>query len=167
MPLKLLQIIFPLFFMVYILTSFLMYFSLILPHIYLCTYVHIVREEIQLAVHLISFSLFALLLIPFNSITAVMIPPSRPNITRLTDSSVMVRWGVPPNDGLPIQFFKVQYREMTKTGNGRRRGGSGARSRGPQGKGSRWMTSNEDIPPHIRSYEVDGLETDCTYRYIS
>jgi hypothetical protein len=117
--------------------------------------------------HLISFRHFILLLVPFISITAVMIPPSRPNITRLTDSSVMVRWGVPPNDGLPIQFFKVQYREMTKTGNGRRRGGSGARSRGSsQGKGSRWMTSNEDIPPHIRSYEVDGLETDCTYRCI-
>jgi hypothetical protein len=98
-----------------------------------------------------------------------MIPPSRPNITRLTDSSVMVRWGVPPNNGLPIQFFKVQYREMTRTGNGRRRdGGSGARSRGPsQNKSSRWMTNNEDIPPHIRSYEVDGLETDHTYRSVS
>lgn len=98
-----------------------------------------------------------------------MIPPSRPNITRLTDSSVMVRWGVPPNNGLPIQFFKVQYCEMTRAGNGKRRGGgSGARSRGPsESKGSRWMTSNEDIPPHIRSYEVDGLETDHTYRYVS
>ncbi|XP_069684363.1 interference hedgehog-like [Periplaneta americana] len=98
---------------------------------------------------------------------AVMIPPSRPNITRLTDSSVMVRWGVPPNDGLPIQFFKVQHRELTRTGNGwRRGGGSGARSRGStQGKGSRWKTSNEDIAPHIRSYAVDGLETDHTYRF--
>lgn len=98
-----------------------------------------------------------------------MIPPSRPNITRLSDSSVMVRWGVPLNDGLPIQFFKVQYREMTRNGNGRRRGGgSGARSRGPSpGKGSRWMTNNEDIAPHIRSYEVNGLLTDHTYRYIA
>lgn len=118
---------------------------------------------------LVSVICFILLLIPFIVMTAVMIPPSRPNITRLTDSSVMVRWVVPPNNGLPIQFFKVQYREMTRTGNGRRRGGgSGAHSRGPsQGKGSRWMTNNEDIPPHIRSYEVDGLETDHTYRYIS
>lgn len=98
-----------------------------------------------------------------------MIPPSRPNITRLSDSSVMVRWVVPLNDGLPIQFFKVQYREMTRNGNGRRRGGgSGARSRGSSpGKGSRWMTNNEDIAPHIRSYEVNGLLTDHTYRYIS
>ncbi|PSN34324.1 hypothetical protein C0J52_23725 [Blattella germanica] len=99
---------------------------------------------------------------------AIMIPPSRPNITRLTDSSVMVRWGVPPNDGLPIQFFKVQHRELTKGENKKRKGGgSGARSRGSssQGKGSRWKTSNEDIPTHIRSYEVDGLETDHTYRF--
>lgn len=81
---------------------------------------------------------------------AVMIPPTRPNITRLSDKSVMVRWNVPVNDGLPIQFFKVQYREL---------GGPGGR-----GRGSRWMTSNEDIPPHIRSYEVDNLETDHIYR---
>ncbi|KAJ9596466.1 hypothetical protein L9F63_012505, partial [Diploptera punctata] len=92
--------------------------------------------------------------------TAVMIPPSRPNITRLTDSSVMVRWSVPPNNGLPIQFFKVQHRELSRGGSTRRRGGGGG-----QGKGSRWKTSNEDIPPHIRSYEVVGLETDHTYRF--
>nr|CAD7586982.1 unnamed protein product [Timema genevievae] len=91
-------------------------------------------------------------------VVAVMIPPSRPNITRLTDTSVMVRWSVPPNTGLPIQFFKVQHREM-----GRRRGGP--RSHGTQGKSSRWKTNNEDIPPHIRSYEVDGLEPDHTYRF--
>nr|CAD7393998.1 unnamed protein product [Timema cristinae] len=89
---------------------------------------------------------------------AVMIPPSRPNITRLTDTSVMVRWSVPHNTGLPIQFFKVQHREM-----GRRRGGP--HSRGTQGKSSRWKTNNEDIPPHIRSYEVDDLEPGHTYRF--
>lgn len=76
-----------------------------------------------------------------------MIPPTKPNITRLSDKSVMVRWNVPANDGLPIQFFKVQYRELSHS------------------KSSRWMTSNEDIPPHIRSYEVDGLETDHIYKY--
>lgn len=76
-----------------------------------------------------------------------MIPPSRPNITRLSDKSVMVRWSVPPNDGLQIQFFKVQYREL-----------------GGRGRGSRWMTSNEDIPNHVCSYEVDNLETDHVYR---
>nr|CAD7205079.1 unnamed protein product [Timema douglasi] len=90
---------------------------------------------------------------------AVMIPPSRPNITRLTDTSVMVRWNVPDNTGLPIQFFKVQHREM-----GRRRGGP--HSRGTQGKSSRWKTNNEDIPPHIRSYEVYGLEPGHTYRSV-
>ncbi|XP_054264853.1 interference hedgehog-like [Macrosteles quadrilineatus] len=80
--------------------------------------------------------------------SVLMVPPTRPNITRLSDRSVMVRWSVPPNDGLPIQFFKVQYREL-----------------GGRGRGSRWMTSNEDIPSHIRSYEVDSLETDHTYRF--
>lgn len=87
---------------------------------------------------------------------AVMIPPTKPHITRLSDESVMVRWSVPPNDGLPIQFFKVQYREL---GNSHGRGG------GRRGRGNRWMTSNEDIPPHIRSYEVANLEPDHTYRF--
>ncbi|XP_046440157.1 interference hedgehog-like [Daphnia pulex] len=75
-----------------------------------------------------------------------MIPPTRPNITRLTDESVMVRWSVPLNEGLPIEFFKVQYKESDK-------------------RGSRWKTIDEDIPSHIRSYEVSGLKSGQTYRF--
>lgn len=80
-----------------------------------------------------------------------MVPPSKPNVTRLSDRSVMVRWHVPPNNGLPISFFKVQHREM------------GSNETGAKGR-SGWMTSNEDIPPHIRSYEVDRLETNRFYK---
>ena len=69
-----------------------------------------------------------------------MIPPSKPNVTRLSDESVMVRWSASSDDGLPIQFFKVQYRML---GNA-----SGTAQRG------QWMTSSEDIPPPVRSYEV-------------
>ena len=79
-----------------------------------------------------------------------MIPPTRPNVTRLSDESVMVRWSVPANDGLPIQFFKVQHRML-----------------GDKAKNiprSQWMTSNEDIPPHVRSYEVDNLVPNNHYR---
>lgn len=39
-------------------------------------------------------------------VPAVMIPPSRPNVTRLNDESVMVSWSH-DNQGLPIRFFKV------------------------------------------------------------
>ncbi|XP_014290783.1 interference hedgehog [Halyomorpha halys] len=78
----------------------------------------------------------------------VMIPPTRPNITRLSNKSVMVRWSVPPNPGLPIQFFKVQYQDLDSSG-----------------KHGQWMTSNEDIQPHINSYEVDGLITGHHYRF--
>ncbi|KAH9636874.1 hypothetical protein HF086_010655 [Spodoptera exigua] len=38
-------------------------------------------------------------------VPAVMIPPSRPNVTRLNDESVMVSWSH-DNQGLPIRFFK-------------------------------------------------------------
>lgn len=82
---------------------------------------------------------------------AVMVPPSRPSVTRLSDESVMVRWSVPPNDGLPIQFFKVQYRILSDVNKTVQR--------------SQWMTTNEDIPPHLRSYEVDNLKPDYFYRF--
>jgi Fibronectin type III domain len=74
---------------------------------------------------------------------AVMIPPSSPNITRLSDESVMVRWDVISDEGLSIQFFKVQYKDLDR---------------------GRWNTIDEDIPPHIRSYEVDNLKPDHYYK---
>lgn len=57
-----------------------------------------------------------------------MVPPSRPNVTRLADDAVMLRWNVPSNDGLAIQFFKVQYRMLGKI---------------PR---ENWQTTNENIP---------------------
>uniref|UniRef100_A0A182FQQ4 Interference hedgehog n=1 Tax=Anopheles albimanus TaxID=7167 RepID=A0A182FQQ4_ANOAL len=81
----------------------------------------------------------------------VMIPPSRPNITRLSDESVMIRWSVPSTDGLPIQFFKVQYRMLGDPTKNIAR--------------TQWMTENEDIPPYTRSYEVNNLKSDHLYRF--
>lgn len=80
-----------------------------------------------------------------------MIPPSRPSVTRLSDEKVMVRWSVPQKEGLPIQFFKVQYRSL----------GDPSKKIGR----SQWMTSNEDIPPNVRMYEVEGLKADHFYRF--
>lgn len=84
-------------------------------------------------------------------LTAVMVPPSRPNITRLSDEKVMVRWSVPSRESLPIQFFKVQYRSLGETPKATKR--------------SQWMTSNEDIPPNVRMYEVDNLKPNNYYRF--
>lgn len=80
-----------------------------------------------------------------------MIPPSAPSVTRLSDESVMVRWFVPSNDGLPIQFFKVQYRMLGDVEKKVSR--------------SQWMTANDDIPSHVRSYEVVNLKPDHYYRF--
>lgn len=96
------------------------------------------------------FSKFHVFVLHFAEI---MVPPTKPNVTRLSDRSVMVRWHVPMNNGLPISFFKVQYREV-----------SGNETSGKRSGGGRWMTSNEDIPPHIRSYEVDRLDTNRYYK---
>lgn len=85
--------------------------------------------------------------------TAQMIPPSKPTVTRLTDESVAVRWHVPSNSGLPIQFFKVQYQELGPYN-------SNITIRPPK-----WKTGNADIPPNIRSYEVDNLKPEQVYKF--
>lgn len=64
--------------------------------------------------------------------------------------SVMVRWSVPENTGLPIQFFKVQYRELGQKMNG---------------KQAKWMTANSEISKHVRSFEVTDLQPNHTYRF--
>ncbi|XP_034671847.1 interference hedgehog isoform X1 [Drosophila subobscura] len=61
-----------------------------------------------------------------------MVPPSRPNVTRLADDAVMLRWNVPRNDGLAINFFKVQYRML----------GDSFRKIPREN----WQTTNENIP---------------------
>lgn len=80
-----------------------------------------------------------------------MVPPTRPNVTRLADDKVMVRWSVPPHESLPILFFKIQYRLLDKDGKPTKR--------------SQWMTHNEDIPPGVYMFEVDGLKADNFYRF--
>lgn len=75
-----------------------------------------------------------------------MVPPTRPFITRLSEDSVMVRWDVPSNDGLPIQFFKVQYKEVGT-------------------KKDIWNTIDDDIAAHIFSYAVTGLKAGGKYRF--
>ncbi|KAH8353138.1 hypothetical protein KR084_009213 [Drosophila pseudotakahashii] len=84
-----------------------------------------------------------------------MVPPSPPNVTRLTDESVMLRWMVPRNDGLPIVIFKVQYRMV--------------------GKRKNWQTTNDNIPygkPKWNSElgksftaSVTDLKPEHTYRF--
>ncbi|XP_055310985.1 interference hedgehog isoform X2 [Sitodiplosis mosellana] len=82
----------------------------------------------------------------------IMVPPTRPNVTRLADDKVMVRWSVPPHDeGLPILFFKVQYRLLGSTTKPTKR--------------SQWMTADVDIAPNTFMYEVDGLKASNWYRF--
>ena len=58
----------------------------------------------------------------------------------------MVRWSVPENNGYPIQFFKIQYKDLSIKGN------------------AGWMTIDDDIPPHIYSYEVGELMVGHAYK---
>ncbi|KAL7032797.1 hypothetical protein ACKWTF_007401 [Chironomus riparius] len=74
---------------------------------------------------------------------------SKPNITRLSDESVMVKWSVSQqisSASLPIQFFKVQYIAIPYDNQ--------------KGKNEDWITLSEDISPHLRSYEIHNLKPD-------
>ncbi|XP_037935674.1 interference hedgehog isoform X2 [Teleopsis dalmanni] len=72
-----------------------------------------------------------------------IVPPSRPNVTRLSDDSVMLRWHVPKNDGLAITFFKVQYRML-----------GGINRTIPR---ETWQTTYEDIKFGKRDRNNDGV----------
>ncbi|XP_008192347.1 interference hedgehog isoform X1 [Tribolium castaneum] len=86
---------------------------------------------------------------------AKMYPPSKPNITGISDEAVVLRWTV-QNKGLPIQFFKVQYKDF---------GPANQHDHHNKGKGSKWNTDNPIIEPHIRSYQVNNLKPDHVYRF--
>ncbi|KAL4715595.1 hypothetical protein ACJJTC_006174 [Scirpophaga incertulas] len=77
---------------------------------------------------------------------AKMVPPSKPTVTRLSESRVMVFW-THPNHGLPIQFYKVQYREMSNMND------------------KSWQTFTLDILPHIHACEVDTLHPNAYYKF--
>lgn len=79
---------------------------------------------------------------------------AKPNITRLNDEAVMVKWSVVPQsmDGsLPIQFFKVQYILVPYENQ--------------QRKNEDWITLSEDIAPYLRSYEIHNLKADNHYKF--
>lgn len=103
---------------------------------------------VNIVVYLYQFVCFSF----FTLFAAIMVPPTRPNVTRLADDKVMVRWSVPPHDeGLPILFFKVQYRLIGSTTKPTKR--------------SQWMTADVDIAPNTFMYEVDGLKPANYYRF--
>nr|CAI5850888.1 unnamed protein product [Callosobruchus analis] len=82
-----------------------------------------------------------------------IIPPSKPTVSRLNDESVVVRWSIPHNTGMGVQFFKVQYREL------------GSHSSHNKSKSGNWRTLNAEIPANIRDFDVTGLRPDHIYRF--
>ncbi|XP_037073446.1 interference hedgehog-like [Pollicipes pollicipes] len=76
----------------------------------------------------------------------LMVPPGAPSVYPISESSVMLQWDVPPNDGLAILFFKIQYR------------------RAPRRRHD-WQTHDSDVPGTARSFEVDGLDVGAKYKF--
>ncbi|XP_059062866.1 interference hedgehog-like [Achroia grisella] len=76
-----------------------------------------------------------------------LVPPSRPNITRFSDDSVILSWSH-QNIGLPVEFYKIQYREVTNSSNG-----------------NDWQTDNTRISHFTHSYQIDGLVPNTYYKF--
>lgn len=82
-----------------------------------------------------------------------MVKPSRPNVTRLSDKKVMLRWFVPsPADRMEIKFFKVQYR-------------MGESPKSVKNTNKQWITENDDIQPNVLMHEVNNLKPEHYYRF--
>ena len=77
-------------------------------------------------------------------------PPSRPNVTQLSEDSVVVTWTMGNTSKEPVMFFKVQYRDLGKVGERHK---------------SNWYTLDGEIAPNIRSYEIPGLLKHHAYRF--
>lgn len=79
-----------------------------------------------------------------------MSTPSKPEVHRLSDDSVMVKWQVQTSpDGMGIRFFKVQYKEVQKGGD----------------RKQEIRTVDEEIGPHIHSHIVSGLKSGAKYKF--
>ncbi|KAL8609809.1 hypothetical protein ACOMHN_052863 [Nucella lapillus] len=75
-----------------------------------------------------------------------LVPPSAPTVSRLSETSVLVHWTVPENDGLDISLFRVQYREV-RPNNGQ------------------WQTVEDDISYKALRYKVTRLKAGGTYKF--
>ena len=75
-----------------------------------------------------------------NIFSVQLIPPNKPEVKQLSDTSVMLNWTVPENTGLKIIFFRVQYKKVAPSKED-------------------WHTDDIEIDSHIRMYEVRGLKS--------
>ena len=78
-----------------------------------------------------------------------LVAPSAPNVTQLSEDSVIVTWSL-PNTSQQVNFFKVQYRDLGKLGENHK---------------SDWYTLDGEILSTIRSYEIPGLLEEHAYRF--
>ena len=83
-----------------------------------------------------------------HKIDSDLVPPSAPNVTQLSEDSVIVTWSM-PNTSQEVNFFKVQYRDLGKIGE----------------KKSDWYTLDGEIQSTIRAYEIPGLLVEHAYRF--
>ncbi|GAB1603240.1 cell adhesion molecule-related/down-regulated by oncogenes-like [Argonauta hians] len=75
-----------------------------------------------------------------------MVVPTKPKVTKQSDTSVLIEWTIPENDGLPIKFFVVQYKEVFP-------------------KKDHWQTEDKQILSKSRKVTVNRLKPGATYKF--
>ncbi|XP_053608906.1 interference hedgehog-like [Plodia interpunctella] len=78
-----------------------------------------------------------------------LVPPSRPNVTRFSDESVMLTW-THANRGMPVEFFKIQYRMVNSNSSTDK---------------VEWQTDSYRIQPLTHSHQIDGLIPNNSYKF--
>lgn len=77
------------------------------------------------------------------SLGVSLVPPSKPTVSLVSDTSVQLKWSIGQSEGLNVTLFKVQFKEI-KTRKHRKSAG--------------WHTIDEDIAPDVSEFTVSNLK---------
>ena len=76
-----------------------------------------------------------------DAVVGLLIPPSKPEVVKLSDTSVLVQWTIlPPTGSHTITGFKLQFKELVDEGT------------------ALWRTVGEEISPSQRLHELARLK---------
>ena len=98
----------------------------------------IIHTQIHNILPNIYFSVFLFLFLGVS-----LVPPSKPAVSLVSDTSVQLMWSIGQSEGLNVTLFKVQFKEI-KTRKHRKSAG--------------WHTIDEDIAPDVSEFTVSSLK---------
>ena len=83
-------------------------------------------------------------------LSAVLVAPSRPEVSAVSQTSVLVQWTMSSSSLAHVTSFRLQYKQLVE-----------------DRSSAVWKTVDQDIPTGWRSYEVVQLTPGITYIFHS